>query len=219
MARKLERLRLAIVAERVKLLLLDGRTEQAVRFARSAGIPQSCAHMLPKRGVTTRDEWRAVAWFRIAVSEGRMQEALSVGKHWRNFCSARGAVRSLDPLGSAARAGAVRECRCARRAAHACARPSGMPPQAGRSAASSTRVRSFAPCSRAPMRPTWMCCIRPMHSPRSCWRPSTSRRRGNPRCTPSLTARRRKGYTANSASRSARSSLWSVPACAIAKWR
>jgi LuxR family transcriptional regulator, maltose regulon positive regulatory protein len=95
MARKLERLRLAIVAERVKLLLLDGHTEQAVRFARSAGIPQSCAHMLPKRGVTTRDEWRAVAWFRIAVSEGRMQEALSVGKHWRNFCSARGAIRSL----------------------------------------------------------------------------------------------------------------------------
>jgi LuxR family transcriptional regulator, maltose regulon positive regulatory protein len=95
MARKLERLRLAIVAERVKFLLQDGRSEQAVRFARSAGIPQSCEHMLPKRGVTTRDEWRALAWFRIAVSEGRMQEALSVGKHWRNFCAARGAIRSL----------------------------------------------------------------------------------------------------------------------------
>ncbi len=95
MARKLERLRLAIVAERVRLLLLDGHTEQAVRFARSAGIPQSGAHLLPKRGVTTCDEWRAVAWFRIALSEGRMQEALSVGKHWRNFCAARGAIRSL----------------------------------------------------------------------------------------------------------------------------
>jgi LuxR family transcriptional regulator, maltose regulon positive regulatory protein len=95
MARKLERLRLAIVAERVKFLLQDGRTEQAVRFARSAGIPQSCEHLLPKRGVTTGDEWRAVAWFRIALSESRMQEALSVGKHWRNFCAARGAVRSL----------------------------------------------------------------------------------------------------------------------------
>jgi LuxR family transcriptional regulator, maltose regulon positive regulatory protein len=95
MARKLERLRLAIVAERVKFLLQDGRTEQAVRFARSAGIPQSCEHLLPKRGVTTGDEWRAVAWFRIALSEGRMQEALSVGKHWRNFCAARGAIRSL----------------------------------------------------------------------------------------------------------------------------
>ncbi len=95
MARKLERLRLAIVAERVKFLLQDGRSEQAVRFARSAGIPQSCEHLLPKRGVTTRDEWRAVAWFRIALSEGRMQEALSVGKHWRNFCCARGAIRSL----------------------------------------------------------------------------------------------------------------------------
>jgi LuxR family maltose regulon positive regulatory protein len=95
MARKLERLRLAIVAERVKFLLQDGHPEQAVRFARSAGIPQSCEHLLPKRGVTTGDEWRAAAWFRIALSEGRMQEALSVGKHWRNFCSARGAIRSL----------------------------------------------------------------------------------------------------------------------------
>jgi LuxR family maltose regulon positive regulatory protein len=95
MARKLERLRLAIVAERVKFLLQDGGTEQAVRFARSAGIPQSCEHLLPKRGVTTGDEWRAVAWFRIALSEGRMQEALSVGKHWRNFCATRGAIRSL----------------------------------------------------------------------------------------------------------------------------
>jgi LuxR family transcriptional regulator, maltose regulon positive regulatory protein len=95
MARKLERLRLAIVAERVKFLLQDGCTEQAVRFARSAGIPQSCEHLLPKRGVTTGDEWRAVAWFRIALSESRMQEALSVGKHWRNFCAARGAIRSL----------------------------------------------------------------------------------------------------------------------------
>jgi len=95
MSRKLERLRLAIVAERVKFLLQDGRAEQAVRFARSAGIPQSCEYMLPKRGVTTRDEWRAVAWFRVAQSEGRMQEALSVGKHWRNFCSARGAIYSL----------------------------------------------------------------------------------------------------------------------------
>jgi LuxR family maltose regulon positive regulatory protein len=95
MARKLERLRLAIVAERVKFLLQDGHPEQAVRFARSAGIPQSCEHLLPKRGVTTGDEWRAAAWFRIALSEGRMQEALSVGKHWRNFCAARGAIRSL----------------------------------------------------------------------------------------------------------------------------
>jgi LuxR family maltose regulon positive regulatory protein len=95
MARKLERLRLAIVAERVKFLLQDGHSEQAVRCGRSAGIPHSCEYLLPKRGVTTGDEWRAVAWFRIALSEGRMQEALSVGKHWRTFCAARGAIRSL----------------------------------------------------------------------------------------------------------------------------
>jgi LuxR family transcriptional regulator, maltose regulon positive regulatory protein len=93
--RGLERLRLAVVAERVKFLIQDGCADQAARFATDAGIPQSCESLTPKRAVTTCDELRALAWFRIALSEARMQEAISVGKHWRCFCAARGAVRSL----------------------------------------------------------------------------------------------------------------------------
>jgi LuxR family maltose regulon positive regulatory protein len=95
MARKLERLRLAVVAERVKFLIQDGSADQAMRFARSAGIPQSSEHLTPKRNVTSRDELHALAWFRIALSEARTQDAVSVGKHWRSYCAAKGATRSL----------------------------------------------------------------------------------------------------------------------------
>jgi LuxR family maltose regulon positive regulatory protein len=95
MARKLERLRLAVVAERVKFLIQDGSADQVARFARSAGIPPSSEHLAPKRNVTSRDELQALAWFRIALSEARTHDALSVGKHWRNYCAAKGATRSL----------------------------------------------------------------------------------------------------------------------------
>ena len=50
---------------------------------------------MPKTGVTTRDEFRASAWFRIALAEDRVSDALGVSKNWRNFCAARGATRSL----------------------------------------------------------------------------------------------------------------------------
>lgn len=93
--RGLERLRLAVVAERVKILIQDGQAEQAVRCARAAGIPHSAETLLPRRCVTTRDEFRATAWFRIALSEGRTPEALGVGRHWRNYCAVKGATRSL----------------------------------------------------------------------------------------------------------------------------
>jgi LuxR family maltose regulon positive regulatory protein len=51
--------------------------------------------VLPKGRITTLHEFRATAWFRVAISEDRVNEALTVGKHWRAFCTARGAIRSL----------------------------------------------------------------------------------------------------------------------------
>jgi LuxR family maltose regulon positive regulatory protein len=94
--RGLERLRLAVVAERIKYLIQDGLAAEATRYAHSAGIPQAPDAVLPKgSSVTTRDEFRATAWVRVALSEDRATEALSVAKHWRTFCAARGAIRSL----------------------------------------------------------------------------------------------------------------------------
>jgi LuxR family maltose regulon positive regulatory protein len=93
--RGLERLRLAVVAERVKFLLQDGHAAEAARYARAAGIPDAPDAVLPKGRITTLHEFRATAWFRVAISEDRVSEALTVGKHWRAFCTARGAIRSL----------------------------------------------------------------------------------------------------------------------------
>jgi LuxR family maltose regulon positive regulatory protein len=93
--RGLERLRLAVVAERVKFLLQDGHAAEAARYAHAAGIPGAPEAVLPKGRITTLHEFRATAWFRVAISEDRVSEALTVGKHWRAFCTARGAIRSL----------------------------------------------------------------------------------------------------------------------------
>jgi LuxR family maltose regulon positive regulatory protein len=93
--RGLERLRWAITAERVHMLLRDGQSEDAARIAKAAGIPQDMEALQPNRGITTIDELRALTWCRVALSNGDMQEALSLGKLWRRHCTARGAVRSL----------------------------------------------------------------------------------------------------------------------------
>lgn len=93
--RGLERLRLAVVAERAHFLLRDGYPEEAARSAKAAGIPHDMEELLPNRPVNTGDELRAIIWFRIALAQARMQEALTLGKQWRRHCSARGAIRSL----------------------------------------------------------------------------------------------------------------------------
>ncbi len=77
------------------MLLRDGQSEEASRIAKAAGIPQDLDAVQPNRGITTIDELRAITWFRVAVSQDDMQEALSLGKQWRRHCTARGAVRSL----------------------------------------------------------------------------------------------------------------------------
>lgn len=93
--RGLERLRLALVAERVRLLCQHGRLDEARHFARCAGIPGDIGELVPSRSITTCDELRALAWVRIALGDGRTQEALSLGKQWRRHVMSRGAVRSL----------------------------------------------------------------------------------------------------------------------------
>ncbi len=95
MERGLERLRLAVTSERVHMLLGDNQSDDAARIAKSAGIPHEMEELLPNRNITTVDELRALTWFRLAAAQGRMQEAMTLGKQWRRHCAARGAVRSL----------------------------------------------------------------------------------------------------------------------------
>jgi LuxR family maltose regulon positive regulatory protein len=93
--RGLERMRLAVVGERIKHLIQDGQPDQAARYARSSGIPRASESVVPKANVTTADESVAVAWVRIAQSEDRISDAMAVVKQWRTFCAAHGAMRSL----------------------------------------------------------------------------------------------------------------------------
>lgn len=93
--RGLSRLHFAVTSERVHMLLRDGQSEEAARVAKSAGIPQDMDDLLPNRSITTADELRALTWFRLAVGREQMQEAVTLGKQWRRYCTARGAIRSL----------------------------------------------------------------------------------------------------------------------------
>ena len=93
--RRLERLRLALVCERVKFTIQAGDIRGASQFARAAGIPEDSQGLLPKRPCSTAEEWRALTWCRIALSENQLQEALALARQWRSFCATRGAVRSL----------------------------------------------------------------------------------------------------------------------------
>jgi LuxR family maltose regulon positive regulatory protein len=93
--RGLERLRLAVTSERVHMLLRENQTEDAARVAKAAGIPSAMDSLLPNRSITTLDELRALTWCRLALAQGNIPEALTLGKQWRRHCTARGAVRSL----------------------------------------------------------------------------------------------------------------------------
>jgi LuxR family maltose regulon positive regulatory protein len=93
--RGLERLQFAVVEERVRLLIQDGRPDLAARCISEAGIAGGAEALLPRGNVTTLHESRAMAWARVAQSDDRSSEALNVARHWRSFCAARGAVRSL----------------------------------------------------------------------------------------------------------------------------
>ena len=93
--RGLERMRLGLVAERIKQLLQDGEAKEAARYAKANGIPPADAAPLPRGGVTTRDESCAIAWVRVALSQDRVNDALTVARQWRSFCAARAAIRSV----------------------------------------------------------------------------------------------------------------------------
>lgn len=90
----LERMRLAVIAEQVRLLLHNGMPEAAARRSAEAELPAHAQDFPPHPGATTRDELRAIIWVRMALSRDRIADALSVIKPWRSFCLQRGAVRS-----------------------------------------------------------------------------------------------------------------------------
>lgn len=93
--RKLDRLHFAIIEERVRTLIQDGQSDDAARYLDEVGVARAVEAHFPRGGVTTVHEYRAIAWVRVAQSEGQNADALHVARQWRTFCASHGAVRSL----------------------------------------------------------------------------------------------------------------------------
>lgn len=93
--RKLERLRVAIAGETIRLLIHNGRLDQAGRYANEANILPNAQGLLAHGNCTSLDELRAMVWVRLELGEDRTAEAINTAKNWRRFCMSKGAIRSL----------------------------------------------------------------------------------------------------------------------------
>jgi len=91
----LERFRLSMVSEKVNILVRTGQLGEALSLAQSEGISLDDNLRGPSSASRTNEELRAAIWTRLAQSHDRANEAIAIAKQWRNFCSARGNVKSL----------------------------------------------------------------------------------------------------------------------------
>ncbi|WP_338811332.1 LuxR C-terminal-related transcriptional regulator (plasmid) [Agrobacterium leguminum] len=93
-AHNLERLRLVLVGERLKLLKQTGQTLEAVGAGTLLELSVVPSKVTPTQFSTTREEARAFAWLLMAEMQGRYADARTVADRWRSFAAAAGAVRS-----------------------------------------------------------------------------------------------------------------------------
>jgi ATP/maltotriose-dependent transcriptional regulator MalT len=91
--RNLERLRLSLVAERLRLLSIrqTGSRAQVLQYGRTAGIPLAREAVVAKPGSRAIDELTALCWFRVALARHDFPDATHVARSWRRFCHASGA--------------------------------------------------------------------------------------------------------------------------------
>ncbi len=95
LSRAFERLRWAVLHERVRQQLARGEHEGARESARAAGLPQRETALMPHAGTTLSWEPQALAWARLALASGRSAAALRVMRAWTNFAQPRGAVGTV----------------------------------------------------------------------------------------------------------------------------
>jgi len=92
--RALERLRQAMLGERIRLLLACGQTQRALDIGKQEKWSGDPATMQPATPCTTRDEMRAMSWSRLALARGQPSDAADVGQAWKRFTVKAGAIRS-----------------------------------------------------------------------------------------------------------------------------
>ncbi len=97
----LKRLRSFFAADRIRLLLHEGRIAEAVRVGRDTGALGPPEDMLPDRGgASASKEVQATAFVRLALAQGRFGDALRVCARWRGFLDGAGAARGVVRWGT-----------------------------------------------------------------------------------------------------------------------
>lgn len=87
-----DRLAVALLGERVKLLLDDGQPGLAEELRERCGVGRHAAAVKPSGGVSALAGNRAVIWTRLALAAGNAAEGLAVATQWRRACQQRHAV-------------------------------------------------------------------------------------------------------------------------------
>ncbi|MEK2607915.1 LuxR C-terminal-related transcriptional regulator [Pseudomonas shirazensis] len=89
-----ERLRYCALAERMRLLLALGDQKEVLRLGRMNGLIGQLDHVRPASRVTTRDEARAFCCVRVAIAQGRLNDAIELCRVWQRFLHQADAVRN-----------------------------------------------------------------------------------------------------------------------------
>lgn len=85
--RGFKRLRLNLLAERIRQALHRGRLEEALRLARSGALLSPPEAMLPPSNPTIEDLTRAIVWARVACARGHATDALGVLRRWQRIAT------------------------------------------------------------------------------------------------------------------------------------
>lgn len=93
--RALGRLRQSILGERIRLLLACGQQERALEIGLQENLLCGPEGMGPHVHCTTRDEIRAISWFRLALVRGELRAAIETGRAWKRYMMKVGAARSV----------------------------------------------------------------------------------------------------------------------------
>jgi LuxR family maltose regulon positive regulatory protein len=94
-----QRLRLVAAAEQVRVLLRMGRPDDAGRYARRVGLARTLEQPAARGRLTTADSAQALAWCRLAASQGKLSEALAVARRWRAHVTTAEAAHSAVEWG------------------------------------------------------------------------------------------------------------------------
>lgn len=89
-----ERLRYCALAERMRLLLALGDQKEVLRLGRMNGLIGQLEHVRPVSKVTTRDEARAFCCVRVAMAQGRLNDAIELCRVWQRFLHQADAVHN-----------------------------------------------------------------------------------------------------------------------------